>query len=175
MRVLVSLLLALTIIPLLAEQFLTAADASRGRACATRGARSLGAACAAPRRARGHATNARSAGRCGTQTHDRRRSLVLVGSASAPISLVGTGFLPDMDEGAFVLDYWSPGGTSLTETDRQLHTIERILAATPEITGTSRRTGCRARTLRDGAEPRRHVRAADADRAAVSRHLRGDR
>src|SRR5439155_13321502 len=54
---------------------------------------------------------------------------------------VGTGFLPEMDEGAFVLDYFTPGGTALAETDRQLHIVERILARTPEITGTSRRTG----------------------------------
>jgi multidrug efflux pump subunit AcrB len=46
-----------------------------------------------------------------------------------------------MDEGAFVLDYTTPGGTALAETDRQLHIVEKILASTPEITGTSRRTG----------------------------------
>jgi multidrug efflux pump subunit AcrB len=55
--------------------------------------------------------------------------------------LVGTGFLPEMDEGAFVLDYFTPGGTALAETDRQLHIVERILAKTPEIVATSRRTG----------------------------------
>ncbi len=54
---------------------------------------------------------------------------------------VGTGFLPSMDEGAFVFDYLTPTGTSLAETDRQLHIVERIMMATPEITGTSRRTG----------------------------------
>jgi len=54
---------------------------------------------------------------------------------------VGTGFLPEMDEGAFVLDYFTPGGTALTETDREIHIVERILAETPEIDGTSRRTG----------------------------------
>jgi multidrug efflux pump subunit AcrB len=46
-----------------------------------------------------------------------------------------------MDEGSFILDYWSPGGTSLAETDRQLHVIERILAETPEVMSTSRRLG----------------------------------
>src|SRR6185503_19438931 len=39
------------------------------------------------------------------------------------------------------LDYVSPGGTALDETDRMLHVVEDTLAATPEITGTSRRTG----------------------------------
>ena len=52
-----------------------------------------------------------------------------------------TGFLPEIDEGAFVLDYFSPGGTALAETDRQVHLIEKILMSTPEITGTSRRLG----------------------------------
>ena len=52
------------------------------------------------------------------------------------------GFLPDMDEGAFVLDYFTPGGTALSETDRQLQIVEKILEDTPEISGTSlRRTG----------------------------------
>src|SRR6185503_4885644 len=53
----------------------------------------------------------------------------------------GSGFLPEMGEGAFVLDFWAPGGTALAETDRQVHIVEKILASTPEITGTSRRTG----------------------------------
>src|SRR5207247_1433528 len=55
--------------------------------------------------------------------------------------LVATGFLPEMDEGAFVLDYWTPGSTALDETNRQVGIAERILAETPEIAGTSRRTG----------------------------------
>jgi multidrug efflux pump subunit AcrB len=40
-----------------------------------------------------------------------------------------------------VLDYTTPGGTALAETDRELHIVESILAKTPEIVGTSRRTG----------------------------------
>ena len=66
-------------------------------------------------------------------------ALVLLGVIAARYT--GTGFLPEMDEGAFVLDYFTPGGTALTETDRQVHIAERILAQTPEISGTSRRTG----------------------------------
>ncbi len=54
---------------------------------------------------------------------------------------VGTGFMPAMDEGGFVLDYRSLPGTSLTETDRELGQIEAILAETPEIATFSRRTG----------------------------------
>ena len=53
----------------------------------------------------------------------------------------GTGFLPEMDEGAFVLDYFTPGGTSLDETDRMINRVEQLLARTPEIGATARRTG----------------------------------
>ncbi|MEO8294881.1 MAG: efflux RND transporter permease subunit [Gemmatimonadota bacterium] len=55
--------------------------------------------------------------------------------------LVGTGFLPEMDEGGFILDYWTPTGTSLAETDRQLHQLEAILKDDPAIQGFTRRTG----------------------------------
>ncbi len=54
---------------------------------------------------------------------------------------VGSGFMPPMDEGGFVLDYWSPPGTSLAETDRLLRQVERILLATPDVDTYSRRTG----------------------------------
>lgn len=54
---------------------------------------------------------------------------------------VGSGFMPTMDEGGFILDYRSPSGTSLTETDRLLRQVEAILQATPEIETYSRRTG----------------------------------
>jgi CzcA family heavy metal efflux pump len=52
-----------------------------------------------------------------------------------------TGFLPEMDEGGFVLDYWTPTGTSLPETDRMVGRIEKILSGTPEVLGFARRTG----------------------------------
>jgi multidrug efflux pump subunit AcrB len=68
-------------------------------------------------------------------------ALGLAASGALVYRFVGTGFLPEMDEGAFVLDYWTPGGTALSETDRMLHEVERILAETPEVEGTSRRTG----------------------------------
>jgi CzcA family heavy metal efflux pump len=56
---------------------------------------------------------------------------------------LGSGFLPEMDEGAFVLDYIMPSGTSLEETDRVLRHIEQMIAETPEIESNSRRTGAR--------------------------------
>jgi CzcA family heavy metal efflux pump len=52
-----------------------------------------------------------------------------------------TDFLPEMDEGGFVIDYVTPPGTSLAETDRQMRQAEEILKATPEIESYSRRTG----------------------------------
>lgn len=52
-----------------------------------------------------------------------------------------TGFMPEMDEGGFVLDYFMPDGTSLAETDRQCRIIEAILMAQPEVASYSRRTG----------------------------------
>ena len=67
--------------------------------------------------------------------------LVLAAGGVGLWRLVGTGFLPEIDEGAFVLDYFTPGGTALAETNREVGIAESILAATPEITGTSRRTG----------------------------------
>jgi multidrug efflux pump subunit AcrB len=46
-----------------------------------------------------------------------------------------------MDEGAFILDYIMPSGSSLTETNRVLQHVEQILHETPEVAITSRRTG----------------------------------
>jgi multidrug efflux pump subunit AcrB len=54
---------------------------------------------------------------------------------------LGSEFLPAFDEGAFVLDYVAPPGTSLAETDRLLMHVERMLKATPEVESYSRRTG----------------------------------
>jgi len=52
-----------------------------------------------------------------------------------------TGFLPDMDEGSIVLDYNSPPGTSLEETDRMLNEVDKIIESIPEVKTYSRRTG----------------------------------
>ena len=139
--VIVSLLLAITLIPLLCEQFVRSEDASEEKVT-------------------------ESDRRPGILHHIGRgldsladlyeRSLVsvlhhvwiMIGGAVALVilgvfaaSFTGTGFLPEMDEGAFVLDYFTPGGTALSETDREVHIAEAILAQTPEISGTSRRTG----------------------------------
>ncbi len=54
---------------------------------------------------------------------------------------IGSSFMPQMDEGTFVLDYASPPGTSLGETGRLLRHVEEILMSIPEVEAYSRRTG----------------------------------
>jgi CzcA family heavy metal efflux pump len=77
----------------------------------------------------------------------RHDGVVLAGAAVILLVSVGiyyqlgSGFLPEMDEGAFVLDYVMPSGTSLQETDRVLRHIETMLHDTPEVESYSRRTG----------------------------------
>ncbi len=68
--------------------------------------------------------------------------IVVVGLISYLIyQKLGSEFLPPFDEGAFVLDYVAPPGTSLAETDRILQHVERMLKETPEVESYSRRTG----------------------------------
>ena len=55
--------------------------------------------------------------------------------------MLGSDLLPAMDEGGFILDYIMPAGSSLSETNRVLEHVERILLATPEVETISRRTG----------------------------------
>ena len=138
--VLVSLAIALTIIPLLSEQFVTASDVETNVDVA-RQSRGILARI-------GGAVDALSERYAGALGRSLQRpvwivpvAVVLIAAGVLAHRFVPTGFLPEIDEGAFVLDYWSPGGTALAETDRQLHIVERILASTPEIVATSRRTG----------------------------------
>ena len=67
--------------------------------------------------------------------------LALIVSVYYISSRLETGFLPEMDEGSIVLDYVSPPGTSLQETDRMLREVEKLLPTVPEIETYSRRTG----------------------------------
>ena len=132
--VIVSLVLALTLIPLLAETLLQAEPAAHqeGRVggaiaralegLADRYERSLGASLHHPRIMLAGAI-----------------ALLVVGFLVQRV--VGSGFLPEMDEGAFVVDYFTPGGTPLAESDRQVTIAERILASEKEVAGTSRRLG----------------------------------
>ncbi len=137
--VLVSLVVALTIIPLLSEQYLRPADVEDeggpARKVGILGRIGHGIDSLADRYQHALGASLRHA-----------RWILPIGVALAVAGVIvqrraPTGFLPEIDEGAFVLDYWSPGGTALAETDRQLHILEGILTSTPEITGISRRTG----------------------------------
>ena len=56
-------------------------------------------------------------------------------------SKLQSGFLPEMDEGSIVLDYTSPPGTTLEETNRMLQKVDDILQHQPEVEKFSRRTG----------------------------------
>ena len=58
-------------------------------------------------------------------------------------SLLERGFMPEIDEGSFVLDYYAPPGTSLADTDRIATQIENVLAGMPAVLSWSRRTGAR--------------------------------
>ena len=67
--------------------------------------------------------------------------VVLILSLILTLPQLQTGFLPEMDEGSIVLDYNSPPGTSLEETNRMLNEVDKILEKTSEVKTYSRRTG----------------------------------
>jgi multidrug efflux pump subunit AcrB len=147
--VLISLVLAVTIIPLLAEAFLQAEPEEAAEDPRSGTVHEGGKGKAKGMLAKiGRAIDAlsdkyqRSLDRA---LHHTR--LMIIGAVLMIVGgflvyrLVPTGFLPKIDEGAFVLDYFTPGGTALSETDREVHIIEKILLAIPEVEGISRRTG----------------------------------
>jgi len=68
-------------------------------------------------------------------------SLLLIAASYFCYRALGTDLLPEMDEGGFILDYLMPAGSSLADTNQVLLGVERILAVTPEVESTSRRTG----------------------------------
>ena len=68
-------------------------------------------------------------------------SLILIVSAYFFYNNLQSGFMPEMDEGAFILDYHTLPGTSLHETDRVLRQIGSIISTIPEVASYSRRTG----------------------------------
>jgi multidrug efflux pump subunit AcrB len=98
---------------------------------------------------------------------------VLVGSYLVYRNL-GSEFLPAFDEGAFVLDYIAPAGSSLEETDRMLRHVEQMLKETPEVESYSRRTGSATRPLHYGAEHGRLPRQAQVRPRSLDRR-RGER
>ncbi|HEV7386129.1 MAG TPA: efflux RND transporter permease subunit, partial [Phenylobacterium sp.] len=67
--------------------------------------------------------------------------VVLAAVGVLSFATVGSGFIPKIDEGGFILDYIAPPGMSLTETDRLMRQVEAIIRATPDVDTYSRRTG----------------------------------
>ncbi len=68
-------------------------------------------------------------------------SLVLVIASYVCYRTSGSDLMPAMDEGGFTVDYLTPAGTSLAETNRMVTHIEQIMKSVPEVESTSRRTG----------------------------------
>lgn len=143
--VLISLFLSLTLIPLLSRRVF-GGEKARQRARRAHRAETKDAA--------GHSTAGPAWGRRLEAGYARllaaalRRPLWAVLAAlllAVGAGLLGwkipNGFLPQMDEGGFVLDYRTPPGTALAETDRMARVMERLVAATPEVAAFSRRTG----------------------------------
>ena len=126
--VLVSLVVAFTLIPLLAERFLKSEHSKPGTSD-----RFLGWLNSKYERGLGWALDHTAPVLIFT--------VLFIGVGVLIFTRLGSGFLPVMDEGSFVLDYLLPAGTSLDESDRVLHKIEKILDATPEVESFSRRTG----------------------------------
>src|SRR5215475_14178338 len=68
-------------------------------------------------------------------------SALLIVASGACFYFLGSDLLPEMDEGGFTLDYWTPAGSSLSETNRMVLHMEQIVKSIPEVESTSRRTG----------------------------------
>ncbi len=69
--------------------------------------------------------------------------LIMLASLFPIAGQLERGFMPDIDEGSFVLDYYAPPGTSLTDTDQIASKIEDVVKEIPEVQSWSRRTGAR--------------------------------
>jgi CzcA family heavy metal efflux pump len=67
--------------------------------------------------------------------------VVLVAASYVCYHFSGSDLMPEMDEGGFTLDYWTPAGASLAETNRMILHVEDIIKRVPEVESTSRRTG----------------------------------
>ncbi len=77
----------------------------------------------------------------GHKTQVGMATVVLVALPGLAYLRLGTGFLPEMDEGGFVVDYLTPAGTSLSQTNAIARQLEQKVAQLPEQAAFSRRTG----------------------------------
>jgi cobalt-zinc-cadmium resistance protein CzcA len=78
----------------------------------------------------------------------RIATLALTVPALALAFVVGTDFMPEIDEGAFLLQTVLPSEASLDEVDRLNHRVEDVLRRFPEVEDVVRRSG-RAETTED--------------------------
>ncbi len=67
--------------------------------------------------------------------------VALIAASFVCYKALGTDLLPAMDEGGFILDYFTPAGASLAETNRLIDNIEQMIRRVPEVESYSRRTG----------------------------------
>ena len=133
--VLLSLALAMTLIPAVVAQWAAPRTRSRGaaarriprlslRALEERYGRAIGWMLGAPRRG----ASARAA--------------ALLALRSGLSRVIGTGFLPEMDEGGFILDYWAPTGAALSRDRPPGRACSRGSCwPTPTVQAFTRRTG----------------------------------
>jgi multidrug efflux pump subunit AcrB len=68
-------------------------------------------------------------------------AVFLIGVSYLCYRQIGSDLLPKMDEGSFIIDYVTPPGSSLEETNRMILHIEKIVRSVPEVASISRRTG----------------------------------
>jgi multidrug efflux pump subunit AcrB len=68
-------------------------------------------------------------------------ALVLAAAGLGSFAALQSGFMPQMDEGGFILDYKAKPGAALSDTNLLLGQLEAIIRATPEVASYSRRTG----------------------------------
>ena len=68
-------------------------------------------------------------------------ALLLVAIGLASLRLVESEFIPELDEGAYVVDYFAPIGTSLAEADALGQQLDEILRADPDVQTFTRRLG----------------------------------
>jgi multidrug efflux pump subunit AcrB len=126
----ISLLYARYVLPLIAERWLTPKDAEAAE-------KADGFMGGITRRYEGGVTRALK--RPGLFAAVIATVLIVIGAVSW--SRVESGFMPKMDEGGFILDYKAKPGAALSDTDRLLRQVEKIIQATPEVASYSRRTG----------------------------------
>ena len=127
---LISLAFALFIAPVLARSWLRDEDVEKVRRAETMMTR-LSAGY--------HRAAQRSLARPGLTVAATLGVFVIVGALA--YTQLGSGFMPRMDEGGFILDYKAKPGAALSETDRLLRQVEAIIRATPDVDTYSRRTG----------------------------------